>query len=71
MKGALRESESSEETVATEKGRYNERAGASNAHLRKCCLPLLAAGLFGFKPTELIGFSDRPNQSAFPSGQSL
>ncbi|MEA3142998.1 MAG: LemA protein [Thermoplasmata archaeon] len=57
--------------VATEKGRYNEKAGAYNAHLRKCCLPLLAAGLFGFRPAELIGFSDRPNQSAFPSGQPL
>jgi LemA protein len=57
--------------VATEKGRYNEVAGAYNAHVQKCCMPVVVAGLFGFHKAELIGFSDRPNQSSFPSGQPL
>jgi LemA protein len=57
--------------VATEKGRYNEVAGAYNAHVQKCCLPVMVANLFGFHKAELIGFSDRPNQSSFPSGQPL
>ncbi|HUR62495.1 MAG TPA: LemA family protein [Candidatus Thermoplasmatota archaeon] len=57
--------------VATEKGRYNEKAGAYNAHIQKCCLPALTAGLFGFHKAELIGYSDRPDQSSFPSGQPL
>lgn len=57
--------------VATEKVRYNEVAGAYNAHIQKCCMPMLAAGLFGFEKAELIGFSDRPAQQPFPSGQPL
>jgi LemA protein len=57
--------------VATEKGRYNEVAGAYNAHVQKCCVPVMVASLFGFHKAELIGFSDRPNQNSFPSGQPL
>ena len=54
-----------ENKISTEKTRYNDLAGAYNAHQQKCCMPLLAAKLFGFHKAELIGYSDRPNQSGF------
>jgi len=57
--------------VATEKVRYNDLAGTYNAHIQKCCLPALTASLFGFHKEELIGYSDRPDQQSFPSGQPL
>lgn len=54
-----------EHKIAVEKNLYNEYAGAFNAHRRKCCLPLLIAGMFGFHEKEFIGYNDRPNTSSF------
>jgi LemA protein len=56
--------------ISAEKVRYNEVAGAYNAHIQSCCLPMLAARLFGFEKAELIGFSDRPAQTAYPTNST-
>ena len=54
-----------ENKIAAEKVRHNDRVQAYNAHRRECCLPALVAGLFGFGEKEYIGYTDRPNQSSF------
>lgn len=51
--------------IAAEKTRYNDLAGAYNTHQQTCCLPLVAAHLFGFHKATQIGFSDRPDQTSF------
>lgn len=61
----------SENRIAMEKVRYNDRVQEYNAHRRKCCVPMIVAGMFGFDPKEYIGFEDRDNQSQFPEGQQL
>lgn len=60
-----------ENKIAAEKVRYNDRVEAYNAHRRRCCLPLVVAGLFGFEERTFIGFQDRPDQSSFPTGEPL
>lgn len=55
--------------IAFEKGLYNEKVAGYNAHLRECCIPMLVAGLTGFEKADYIGYSNRPNDSAFPGGE--
>lgn len=61
----------SENKIAMEKVRYNERVETFNAHRRKCCLPLLVANFMGFGQKQYTGFEDRPNQAPFPSGTAF
>lgn len=58
-----------ENKIAMEKVRYNDAVRVYNAHLRRCCFPVLIGNMFAFEPKEYIGFPDRPNQQAFPGGQ--
>lgn len=57
-----------ENKIAMEKVRYNDYVRSYNAHLRRCCFPVLIANSFGFEPKEYIGFTGRENQSEFPEG---
>jgi len=57
--------------IAAEKVRYNDRVQTYETHRTSCCIPLLIANSFGFGPKDYIGFSNRPNQTEFPAGQSL
>ncbi|HUR67619.1 MAG TPA: LemA family protein [Candidatus Thermoplasmatota archaeon] len=54
-----------ENKIAAEKTRYNDRVQEFNAHRRQCCLPVIVAGMFGFHEREFIGFNDRPNTGSF------
>lgn len=58
-----------ENKIAMEKVRYNDRVQEYNAHRRECCIPMFVANMFGFGPKEYIGYSDRPNQSSFGGAQ--
>lgn len=57
-----------ENKIATEKVRYNDRVRDYNAHLRQCCIPLLVAGFAGFGPKTYIGFQGELGQAAPPEG---
>ena len=65
------ETTNSANKLASEKLRYNDKVQAYNTLRTSCCFPIFVAHTFGFGPKEYIGFSDRPNQQAFPPGQSL
>lgn len=60
-----------ENKIAMEKVRFNDRVQEYNAHRRECCIPLWIAGAFGFDENDYIGYTDRPNQSTFPQGTQL
>jgi LemA protein len=60
-----------ENKIAMEKVRYNDNVQTYNAHLRRCCFPVMVANMFGFEPKEYIGYSDRENQSTFPDGEPI
>jgi len=60
-----------ENKIASEKVRYNDDVQAYNTHRTTCCLPLFVANSFGFHAAEYIGFTDRPNQQAFPANTSI
>lgn len=60
-----------ENKIAAEKVRYNDKVEEFNAHRRRCCLPLLVAGMFGFDERQFIGYEDRPDTSRFPEGATL
>ena len=45
----------SENKIAMEKVRYNDRVREYNAQLRRCCLPMLTANLFGFEAAGYLG----------------
>lgn len=68
--GLMDEVTNTENKIAAEKIRYNDRVQAYNAERRECCLPALVAGMFGFEKKEYIGYGDRPNTSSF-GGQQL
>jgi LemA protein len=55
--------------IAFEKGLYNEKAQAYNAHLRECCVPVLVGKLFGFQRADYIGYSDSEYQTTRPAGE--
>lgn len=59
-----------ENKIAIEKVRYNDYARDFNAHTKRCCIPMLVAGAFGFEPKEYIGLIGRDNQTPIPTGQS-
>lgn len=63
--GLMDEVTNTENKIAAEKIRYNDRVQAYNAERRECCLPALMAGMFGFEKKEYIGYTDRPNTSSF------
>lgn len=60
-----------ENKIAAEKVRYNDRVQTYDTHRTSCCLPVFIANTFGFGPKEYIGYTDRPNQTSFPEGQQL
>lgn len=60
-----------ENKIAAEKIRYNDRVQGYNAHRQQCCIPVLVANAFGFHPKEYIGFENRPNTSELPPGEQL
>jgi LemA protein len=62
------ETTNTENKIAAEKVRYNDRVQQYNAHRRECCVPAIVAGMFGFGAKEYIGFNDRANQQTFPTG---
>ena len=55
--------------IAFEKGLYNEKARAYNAHLRECCAPLIVGKLFGLERAEYIGYEGSEVQTTSPSGE--
>ena len=71
FKSTMAEIVNTENKIAAEKVLYNDRVQDFNAHVRKCCMPLLVANMLGFDEKEFIGFQDRPNQTAFPEGQQI
>ncbi len=60
-----------ENKIAMEKVRYNDGVERYNAHLKRCCMPLIVVGFAGFEAKEYIGYGDRPNQRAFPEGETI
>ena len=69
--GLIAEIVNTENKIAIEKTRYNDKVELFNAHRRQCCLPLVVAGMFGFDQREYIGFEGRPNTSTFPADEQL
>lgn len=55
--------------IAFEKGVYNEKARAYNAHLRECCAPVIVGKLFGFERAEYIGYEGSESQTTRPGGE--
>lgn len=69
--GLIAEIINTENKIAVEKTRYNDDVEKFNAHRRRCCLPLMVAGMFGFDEREFIGYEGRPNTSTFPADQPI
>ncbi|SRR5581483_5584043 len=61
----------SQNKIAAEKLRYNDKAQEYNTLRNTCCFPILVSHMAGFGPKEYIGYSNRPNQVDFPSGQTI
>jgi len=60
------ETTNSANKLAAEKLRYNDRAQSYNTLRSRCCFPLIVGNMLGFEKKEYIGYSDRPNQVAYP-----
>lgn len=60
-----------ENKIAAEKLRYNDYARDYNAHTKRCCIPLLVAGMFDFEEKEYIGLVGRENRTPVPEGQTI